>query len=160
MNEKLAKENITKLLIVDDDKLNIEILREVLESEFDILSTTNGYEAIEIVKKNKIDKREHKINRLLEFLEQSEIGAFHKPTPTAKNKEVKIHPDLYRDLMDFGESYEEIGIENIRDESGKLIGSRKINKNYKLKKEIRILKQEILDIKNNIDDIKSLLTKT
>jgi len=44
-----------KILLVDDDDINLLTFRKMLEKEYEIIETNNGTEAVEIVKKQKVD---------------------------------------------------------------------------------------------------------
>ncbi len=44
-----------KILIIDDTRVNIVILQELLSKKYDVISQTNGFKAIEIVKNEKVD---------------------------------------------------------------------------------------------------------
>ncbi len=54
-DENIMKKEKATILIVDDNKLNLEILNDFLEDEFNIITATNGNDAIGIVKKETID---------------------------------------------------------------------------------------------------------
>lgn len=47
--------NRPKILIVDDEKLNIELLEDILSLDYDVESALNGNEALECIRKNYID---------------------------------------------------------------------------------------------------------
>jgi len=105
-----------------------------------------------MAEKKEADKREYKFQRLLTFFSNMPVNQFHKPTPTAKK--LGIHPDFFRDFIDFGESYEALGINVIRDENNKMVGCMRVNTDLNLLKDINIIKQEILQLKDLIDELK------
>jgi signal transduction histidine kinase len=50
------KNNIPSILVVDDRKLNIEVIYDILEgTEYKLLSATNGKDAIDIINKEELD---------------------------------------------------------------------------------------------------------
>lgn len=59
------------ILIVDDVELNIEMLSDIFEDEYEVLTATNGYEASEIISKNK-----EKISAILLDIFMPGIGGF------------------------------------------------------------------------------------
>lgn len=45
----------SRILIVDDNEMNLEILKELLEDEYDVISATNGKDTINIVKEEDVN---------------------------------------------------------------------------------------------------------
>jgi two-component system, sensor histidine kinase and response regulator len=53
--EPEKKKKSSRILIVDDNRINLEILQDFLEDEFDVLTAVNGNDAIERVKTEMVD---------------------------------------------------------------------------------------------------------
>jgi len=108
--------------------------------------------------KEEPDSREYKIKRFCEFLQNEEEDILFKPTPTAKK--IGISSTLFKDLMDFGETYEEMGIKIYRNkiDKEKIDGFIKTDKYKNIEKEILSLKKEIL--KDLIYEIKKLISNS
>jgi response regulator RpfG family c-di-GMP phosphodiesterase len=51
----LSMSNQFKILIVDDENINIQIISAALKNEYDLISALNGFTAIELVKREKPD---------------------------------------------------------------------------------------------------------
>lgn len=107
--------------------------------------------------KDKILKREEKYKRIAVAIANLGIGDIITPTKLALSSQ--IHPDTFRDLMDLYDSLKGIGFETSRDPSGKLKNIHRINDNLDIKKEIRELRKEFIDIKTVIDEIKIKLSE-
>jgi hypothetical protein len=102
--------------------------------------------------KDKIDKREEKYRRVASAIANMEVGQIISPTKLFKN--IQIHPDTGRDLMDMWDSLRQIGFETIRDENGVLVRIIRVNENLDLKKEISEMRKDILDIKIKLEEVK------
>lgn len=51
----MSEDNIPKILIVDDEPMNVELMEEYLTDDYDILTASNGKEAIETVQNHDPD---------------------------------------------------------------------------------------------------------
>ncbi|QQK81772.1 response regulator [Salicibibacter cibi] len=47
--DAIAKEDQTKLLIVDDDTVNLKVLKTMLDSEYDVFTATSGEKALDLI---------------------------------------------------------------------------------------------------------------
>ena len=47
--------SIDTILIVDDESLIRDLMRDILETSFDVLTASNGHEAIEVINSHNID---------------------------------------------------------------------------------------------------------
>lgn len=100
---------------------------------------------------SKKDTKEDKYKRIVSRIITMSEGDI--TTPTALAKDNLVHKNTLCDLLDLFDSLSETGIETIRDSEGKIKFIRRSNKNLDIKKEIREVKKEMLDIRNILDEI-------
>lgn len=107
--------------------------------------------------KKPTDKKENKYKKIIETI--SNMNSGETITPTKLFKGANINPnDTGRDLLDFYESLKEVGFTILR-KNNKVTNILKTDENPDLKKEVRNLGKNIIDIKNSIDELKMLIKK-
>lgn len=104
------------------------------------------------VKGQKIEKREERNRKIISTIANMEVG--ETITPTAFSKNISIHPDTFRDLLDFWDSIKGIGIETLRDKEGKIKLIIRNNENLDEKMELREIQKRLIDFKTDLDKIK------
>lgn len=108
-------------------------------------------------KKEKILKREEKYKRIASTIAGLEVGDVILPTPLALKS--NIHKDTLCDLLDLYDSLQQIGFVVFRDSEGEIKTIHRVNENLDVKKEIRELRKEFIDIKTAIERIEIKLSK-
>lgn len=96
-------------------------------------------------------KREEKHRRIASFIASMQVG--ETVNPTNLSKEIGIHADTLRNLLDVHDAFKELNFETIRDTSGKIKQIIRINESLDVKKEMRAVKKEVQDIKTLLDEI-------
>lgn len=107
-----------------------------------------------------VKDKENKNMRIASEIELLQVGDKITPTALAKKttriinkKDNSIHPDTLRDFIDVYDSLKLVGFQSIRDKNGFLRLIVKTEPELDLKREIREVKKEILDIKNILDEL-------
>lgn len=98
-----------------------------------------------------IDTKEDKVNKVLTGIASHEIG--NTITPTALAEEIGVHPNTLREKLDEYEVAKELGWRTVRDKSGKVRLIIREDDDLNLRKGIRDILKEILQLKNLIDEI-------
>lgn len=96
-----------------------------------------------------IDTKEAKIRRIATAIANMEVGDSISPTNLFKS--IKIHPNTGRDLLDLHDLLSEIGFKTIRDKNGKIKEILRTDEELSVRRDIREIKKEILDIKEFLD---------
>lgn len=104
-----------------------------------------------------VDKKEDKVSRILTAIENMQIGETTNPTNLARG--IGIHPDTLRAKIDEYDLARSIQWRNVRDKSGKVRQIIREDEDLNLRKEMRDLKKEVLDVKNMLDEINAKLSK-
>ncbi len=107
------------------------------------------------MKKKKIDKKEDKATRIATAIANMDNGETIKPT--ALFRSIQIHPNTGRDILDYYDSLKEIGFKTIRDKNRKIIEIIKHDESLNQMKEIREIRKEQLNLRNDVEEVKSIL---
>lgn len=105
----------------------------------------------------KKDKKEEKIKRIaqeLSYLEEGDIIAF---STLARNS--GIHPHTLRDIFDMFDTMKDVGFRIQRDKNGTIIRIIKEDSSLDLRKSMREFEKKMIDLKNDLDEIKTILKK-
>ncbi len=100
----------------------------------------------------KKDKRENKIIRFLQRVAVMEIG--DKIAPSTFAREINIHPNTAKDLAYLFRELQATGFEIIENNEGEIKFFTKVEPKLDIKKEIRELRKEVMDIKTLIEEKK------
>ena len=143
MNE--TRTNNGTILIVDDISTNIQLMTTVLEREnFDVISTTNSEEAIEITKNNDIDL-------ILLDIVMPNINGFQLCKNIKSHEASSDIPIIFISVLPFPENivkgFEFGGVDYIIKPYNKQEFVFRIKTHVKHKQEIARLKQEIAKLK-------------
>jgi hypothetical protein len=107
-------------------------------------------------KKIKRDKAENRFLRIASTIANMNIG--EKLSPTKISKTSRVHPSQFREVIDFYDVLKDIGFETIRAKKGDEENFLKLiirtDSNLDIKKEIRELRKEMLDVKTSLDELK------
>lgn len=107
----------------------------------------------EVLKKEELKSNEERDRRIIKELELLKPREVISPTALAK-KVMGVHVHKLRDVLDFTDSVRKIPFEILRDKNKKIRGIIKLEEDFDIKKDINVIKKDILDIKNILDKIK------
>lgn len=110
-----------------------------------------------MVTKTEIDTKENKNRRITTAIANMDVGDSIPPTRFFEN--IQIHPDTGRDLLDLFDSLKEIGFKTIRDKSGKIRAILRTDEELNVRRDIREIKRELIEVKGMLDELNSRLKK-
>lgn len=152
MQEKIDHEEIkAKILIVDDCRLNLQVLHDILSSDHEVLTAVSGKEALAVVASSDIDLI--LLNVIMPEMDGYEVCKQLKGNPETKNI-----PVIFVTAMDHIEDEEkglEIGaIDYIHKPFNDSIIRMRVNNHLKLKKY-----RDILEKASSVDDLTGLANR-
>ena len=108
--------------------------------------------------KKEISSKTLKIRKISTIIADMSIGEII--TPTRLFKAVNMNPnDTGRDLLDLYDSLKEIGFVVLRDKNEKITGVLRTDEGLNMRKDIIEIKQQILELKGFMDELKTIFKK-
>jgi len=105
--------------------------------------------------KKQVDKKEDKYRKISTAIANMGIG--DKLSPTNLFRNIGLHPNTGRDLLDLYDSLKEIGFETVRGNNGNVRLIIRTDESLNIRNEIRDLKVSVINLTKMVDEIKSIV---